>query len=180
MISPYNGFHANINLDWFQGSDELPEINYEPFYWYVFALQGRSGEAITTYHVCDASQMKEWVLDFDAPQGNDHQDHHDWRGEIQVNGRSGYFRWGDEPVGEDRPNRHITLRNVNQLFQGAEVSTSPAKDTGDIKDDTTRREVTTTRVVRDTALARRVKAFHNHECQLCGKTLLIERKDLAH
>ncbi len=47
--------------------------------------------------------MRDCVLQFSAPKGNDHRDHSDWlanihidinlRNEIQV-----YFRWDDEPL----------------------------------------------------------------------------------
>jgi hypothetical protein len=209
VIQPYNGFHANINLDWFTGSTDPPEINRETFYWYVFALREGQSSGISTYYICDYHQMREWVLDFDAPEGNDHQDHHDWRGEIQIlGGHSGYFRWGDEPQTQDRPERHITLRNVGEVAgeagaaagnedpasgtssgqrqtseeasdreakaSGRPFSTNQAKDIGEIDNSTARTEVTTTRVVRDTEMARRIKEHHDYKCQLCGETLELD------
>lgn len=34
-------------------------------------------------------------------------------------------------------------------------------------------EVTTSRVIRDTALSKRIKSLHNHECQVCGKFIAL-------
>lgn len=170
---------------------ERPEINREPFHWYVFALRGQEDEGIGTYHVCDFLDMKSYVLDFDAPEGDDHRDHHDWRGEIQILGpETGYFRWGDEPTGEQRPGRQVQLRNIGVVANGS-ATTSPgrgdssddnssrpvASDTGEIEGENRRMKVTTTRVVRDTRLARWVKEHHNHECQLCGDTLHISEDE---
>lgn len=178
VIHPYNGFHANINLDWFEGSSEPPEINYETFYWYVFALRGSNASKVATYHICDYHQMKEWVLDFDAPQGDDHRDHHDWRGEIHIEGqREGYFRWGDEPVDERRLGRSIRLRNIAQIAVGSRIGEEPAQDTGNLAEAAQRTEITTTRIIRDTALARRVKRLHDWECQLCGETVRLGEGD---
>jgi 5-methylcytosine-specific restriction endonuclease McrA len=198
VVQPFNGFHANINLDWFEGSDERPEIQREPFYWYVFALRGQSGEEVETYHVCDFLSLKSYVLDFEAPEGDDHRDHHDWRGEIQELGPdTGYFRWGDEPTDEQRLGRQVQLRNIEVATGDVSPTTSGhrtpsdneesaherASDTGEIQDENRRRKVTTSRVVRDTSLARDVKEHHNHECQLCGNTLHLsgdERYAEAH
>jgi len=36
-----------------------------------------------------------------------------------------------------------------------------------------RAETTTYRILRDTALARKIKEIHNHKCQLCGNTIKI-------
>jgi predicted restriction endonuclease len=34
-------------------------------------------------------------------------------------------------------------------------------------------ETTISRIVRDTHLAKRVKELHNHECQICGHTIIL-------
>ena len=64
--------------------------------------------------------MREWVLEFEAPKGSDHMDHHDWRGEIEYLGdppySKGYFRWGDEPKGENRETRFINLNNISGIL----------------------------------------------------------------
>lgn len=43
----------------------------------------------------------------------------------------------------------------------------------DIKVPPDRKEMTTSRIIRDTVLARRIKQLHNYECQLCGHTILL-------
>lgn len=167
VIHPYNGFHANINLDWFDGSTAPPKINYESFFWYVFALRGER-DTIVTYHICDYHQVRDWVLEFDAPMGNNHQDHHDWRGEIQIlEDQTGYFRWGDEPNGEERPSRYIKLRNIVDVVSESSDA-GAAHDAGEISSPD-RRDFTVSRIVRDTALSREIKRLHNYRCQVCGK-----------
>lgn len=65
--------------------------------------------------------MREWVLSFDAPLGNDHRDHNDWRADIRVfvgDGaeETGYFRWGDEAVDSTAlASRVISLDNVTTI-----------------------------------------------------------------
>ena len=74
-----------------------------PFYWCVFAIPARRRYRADHYFVCDCLQMREWVLAFAAPLGNDHRDHSPWRCDLRLysDERSGYFRWGDEPPGRD-------------------------------------------------------------------------------
>lgn len=109
-----------INLAWFSGSLEPPTIN-GPFDWYAFALPRRSWGTRDHYFVCDYLQLREWVLDFAAPLGNDHRHHKHWRSDVRVmrgdpEERTGYFRWGDEPVGAvNRPSRVIELDNAVTL-----------------------------------------------------------------
>jgi hypothetical protein len=69
--------------------------------------------------------MRDWVLDFDAPLGRDYREQRFWRADVRVyrddgTEKTGYFRWGDEPVGADpRPNRVITLDNVATVAEPA-------------------------------------------------------------
>lgn len=43
----------------------------------------------------------------------------------------------------------------------------------DIGPPTGRMEITVSRIIRNTALAVRAKQLHNHECQICGQTILL-------
>lgn len=43
----------------------------------------------------------------------------------------------------------------------------------DIQPPAERLETITSRIIRDTSLSRRIKHLHNHECQLCGHTILL-------
>lgn len=123
-IQPYNGFHLKINLDWFEGSEEPPRINQEPFYWYVFALAEAPPSPITHYFICSYHQLREFVLDFDAPLGDDHRDHSDWHGRIDHLGEEeGLFVWGDEEPSELDESRVIPLNNVQQIARGDDVNT---------------------------------------------------------
>ena len=119
VIHPWNGFFAKINLSWLEGSTNLPEINRGEFYWYVFALEGETTGQVSYYYICDYMQLREFVMDFDAPKRNAHQDHADWRGEIHLLGeRQGYFRWGDEDSAKlDRPWRIIELNNLSSYLR---------------------------------------------------------------
>ena len=62
-------------------------------------------------------------------------------------------------------------KRVAQFF-GSPQSTPLAEDI-DEPDRTESHLVTTYRVLRDTALARRIKADHDHKCQICGKRILL-------
>jgi hypothetical protein len=132
-IHHFSGWHVPINLTWFQGAIDPPMINGSPFYWYAFALPPRGPGQPPHYFICDYLQMREWVLDFDAPRGVSHQDHRDWRADLRVyssiNGEhEGYFRWGDEAVDEARrPGRVFELDNIATVLEpippGARVGT---------------------------------------------------------
>lgn len=116
VIAPFDGFFANISLDWFQGADALPKIQRSEFYWYVFALGSAGGNNISDYFICNYKRMKKWVLDFEPISSNDHRDHHDWRGEIKILGANqGYFRWGDESPELRKNNRFIKLNNIDEI-----------------------------------------------------------------
>lgn len=43
----------------------------------------------------------------------------------------------------------------------------------DISAPADRRETTTSRIIRDTALSNRIKQLHNFECQICGHTIVL-------
>lgn len=114
-IHHFSGWHVKIDLGWFDGGYEEPQVHGHPFYWYVFAIPARYGRGRDHYLVCDYLQMRTWVLDFTAPLGRDHRDHADWRADVHVysDEREGYFRWGDEPVGQRKdPDRVFALDNV--------------------------------------------------------------------
>jgi hypothetical protein len=119
-----------INLAWFAGSFDSPQINRHPFHWYVFAVPRRAGLRSSHYFVCDYLQMRDWVLDFAAPLGRDHQDHNAWRADLRIFTdepleRTGYFRWGDEPVGSTAlPARVFELGNALTL---AEAGLTPQR-----------------------------------------------------
>lgn len=120
-IHHFDGWYVPINLRWFDGSLEPPEIHRRPFHWYVFAIPRRGGMRRDHYFVCDYLQIREWVLSFDAPLGRDHRDHRTWRADLRVFvddplERNGYFRWGDEPVGSTAiPGRVFELDNAATL-----------------------------------------------------------------
>lgn len=121
VIHHFSGWHPPINLGWFHGGYDQPAINGLPFYWYVFAIPRFNRYAREHYLICDFIQMRQWVLDFAAPLGDDHRDHKDWRADLRIytDGgleREGYFRWGDEAVTSDPdPERVFELDNVGTL-----------------------------------------------------------------
>ena len=124
-IHHYDGWYVPINLGWFNGGFEEPIINKFPFYWYVFAIPKRNRYLADHYFVCDYLQMRDWVLDFTAPLGNDHRDHSNWRADLRLYSSTetehqGYFRWGDEsPGNNERLGRVFSLDNI------ATVAVSP-------------------------------------------------------
>lgn len=128
VVHHWSGWHPLINLDWFHGSLDPPSIHGNRFHWYVFAVPRlTSYRTQDHYFICDYLQMREWVLDFDAPLGNWHRDHRDWRADVRVflDGGledTGYFRWGDEPVREcTKPDRVISVDNVATVAEAAVV-----------------------------------------------------------
>lgn len=125
-IHHFDGWYVPINLAWFAGGFDPPMINRHPFHWYVFAIPRRTGLASEHYLICDYLQVRDWVLDFDAPLGRDHRDHGNWRADLRIvseDQRIGYFRWGDESVGSTpRPNRVFELDNASTLPEAPLVS----------------------------------------------------------
>jgi hypothetical protein len=121
VIQPFDGFKAKINKNWFSGSDEPPKIKGTLFYWYVFAVGSPS--RVKSYFVCNYQQVREWVLEFEGPMGNDHRDHEDWRGviEFEEGDSTGYFRWGDEDKDDFQDTRPVKLRNIRELVDGQEA-----------------------------------------------------------
>jgi hypothetical protein len=107
-----------INLTWFAGSLDAPAVNGSTFHWYVFAIPKRNRYRADHYVICDYLQVRDWVLDFDAPLGNDHRDHKNWRADLRIfvgqpSEEQGYFRWGDETTtANDRPGRVFALDNL--------------------------------------------------------------------
>lgn len=127
-IHHYDGWYVPINLDWFEdGCFDPPEIHGEPFHWYVFAIPRRGPLSRAHYFICDYLQVRDWVRDFEAPLGRDHRDHRNWRADLRVlpddrEERTGYFRWGDEPVGSTpRPSRVFELDNAATLAEANRV-----------------------------------------------------------
>ena len=124
-IHHYDGWYVPIDLNWFDGGFDQPMINRSPFYWYVFAIPKRNRYLAEQYFVCDYLQMRDWVLDFTAPLGNDHRDHSNWRADLRLYSSTetehqGYFRWGDEsPGNNERLGRVFSLDNI------ATVAVSP-------------------------------------------------------
>lgn len=122
-IHHYDGWYVPINLSWFSGSFDQPEIHSQAFYWYVFAIPHRGNLERSHYLICDYLQVREWVLSFKAPRGRDHRDHKNWRADLRIlagdpEEQSGYFRWGDEPVElEPHPSRVFALDNAMSLAE---------------------------------------------------------------
>jgi len=135
IIAPFNGYFTNISLDWFAGSTEPPSIQNEPFHWYVFAFIGET-EAEDNYFICSYQRLRAWVLEFDAPAGNDHRDHHDWRCDFKFPEQGHpWFYWGDDsseaPVNKAR---EVQLNNVIEVleeeFEGQPGALDPMSDEG--------------------------------------------------
>lgn len=173
VIQPFNGFNANISLNWSDGSLEQPKINRGEFYWYVFAIMETRGKKISHYFICDYLRLREWVLEFNAPLGNDHRDHNDWRGMIEINksvtGEAGYFRWGDEPKDEHRESRIIKVNNIEELLQEEVYINLP----GEIDDPSLYREGSVKTVSvdiyeRDSKARRACIENYGYDCQVCG------------
>jgi hypothetical protein len=55
----------------------------------------------------------------------------------------------------------------------AALELQPPPLVSDIAEPAQRQELVVYRILRDTALARRVKALHNNECQICGHTIVL-------
>jgi hypothetical protein len=127
VIHTWQGHYAPINLLWFEGRDDLPVINRGEFEWYAFAIDSRLGFSRQHYWLCSYSQMKEWVLSFDSPSGNDHRDHNKWRCAIDFRDETdevakAYFRWGDEsPEGPFYSDRLISLNNAAEILGCSEI-----------------------------------------------------------
>ena len=61
---------------------------------------------------------------------------------------------------------------LEQLLGDTFAPTTPtASDVADVKPE--RAATTTYRILRDTALARRVKVLHKYQCQICGHTIML-------
>lgn len=133
VIHHFSGWHVPIELSWFTGSFEQPEVNGGKFHWYAFAIPHFARYRADHYFLCDFLQMREWVLDFSAPLGNAYRDQKYWRADLQLYSdpkteRTGYFRWGDETPGvDDKPHRVFSIDNVATVVEpppvGAHVGT---------------------------------------------------------
>ncbi len=120
-IHHFDGWFVPIELSWFENSFVQPKINSQEFYWYAFAIPRRSRYLKDHYFICDYLQMREWVLSFAAPLGNNHRSHKNWRADLRLYQdanfeRNGYFRWGDEPPGADNlPGRVFSTDNISSI-----------------------------------------------------------------
>jgi len=115
VIQRFSGWHVPVSLGWFSGGYDQPVISKTAFYWYVFAIPNLGRYQADHYFICDYLQMRDWVLAFTAPLGNDHRDHPDWRADLQLypGENAGYFRWGDEPMGlGEQPGRVFEADNL--------------------------------------------------------------------
>jgi hypothetical protein len=112
-----DGWYVPINRAWFAGSADPPRINDGWFNWYVLAI-GETARRCAHYLICDFRQMREWVLDFTAPKGDDHRDHKPWRAGLRVlpgATNQAYFRWGDEDENDfTRPNRVVAHSSASK------------------------------------------------------------------
>ncbi|MER6946539.1 HNH endonuclease [Nonomuraea sp. NPDC000554] len=84
----------------------------------------------------------------------------------------------------------IVLRLLEKYFQGADhdalltaVGLSSATDAevplSDGSPTPQRRQLTTTRIIRDSALAQQIKDLHGHHCQICGTRLRLPNSSYA-
>jgi len=118
IIAPFSGFFVNIDTNWFTEGTDLPIISGGPFHWVFFSICAHGQNEITDYYICDYLKLRSFVLSFNS-EVNDHRDHKDWRGQINVESPNlGYFRWGDEEK-NDRSieDRFITLNNISDLIE---------------------------------------------------------------
>jgi len=112
IMYPRDGFYVQINKNWFRGSEAMPNINGTDFYYYFFVID----EYRKQYFICEYNLIRKFVLDFQAPKGNDHHNQTRWRGNIEVlETNRGYFRWGDERFGEKRASRFIKINNFLEV-----------------------------------------------------------------
>jgi len=121
VILRFSGWHVPVNLLWFAGGDDPPDIQRGRFELYVFYIPAYSYFAREHYLVVDVHQMRQWVAEFNAPLGNDYQDQRTWRADLRrIPGdrdeHRAYFRWGDEPM-DLQPflSRVVRLDNVAEL-----------------------------------------------------------------
>jgi hypothetical protein len=129
----HSGWATQINQKWFEGSYAPPEINGSPFHWYVYPIRALGRWRGDHYYICDYLQMREWVLEFAAPQGKTYRDQARWRADLRplpldAEERRGYFRWGDEPIDYcESLQRVIPLDNIGAV---AEARTLPQRPVG--------------------------------------------------
>ena len=173
VIVPFNGFYTNISLSWFDGSLEKPKISGGDFFWYVFALKESGADTISHYFICDYHRLRKWVLDFGAPQGNDHKDHHDWRGSIEiartVKGFIGHFRWGDEPIGENKESRIVKLNNIDELFSESVFISHPEEiEDPNLYLEGAVKKVSVNIYERDSTARKACIEHYGLDCMICG------------
>ena len=72
---------------------------------------------------------------------------------------------------DEYPNDSRLVKHLDQLLVTAAPRTRQACDVSDVPPE--RAETTTYRILRDTALARRVKVIHDDECQISGQPIVL-------
>jgi len=120
VIHRFRGWHVPVNLSWFQGGFDPPSINGNPFYWYVFGIPHQNRYLNDHYFIYDYLQMREWVLNFSAPLGNNHQGERRWLADLWLfaepdGEKIGYFRWLEESRDTNRPGRVFQLDNLETV-----------------------------------------------------------------
>jgi hypothetical protein len=161
VVSFFSGWHVPINLDWFHGSYDQPQIQGSSFYWYAFAIPTLGRLKRPHYLICDYLQMREWVLEFEAPLGRDHRDHYRWRADILVDRgvsqeTQAYFRWGDEPKGQWAFLSRVVLLDNIAVVANQKLLTTLGKQVGAVSP------------TGESEAHRRLKLFIAREPQLIG------------
>ena len=54
LVPARDGYYLNVQLGWFRGANDLPEISGGPVHFYVFVLKGLPRR----YFICDWLQMR--------------------------------------------------------------------------------------------------------------------------
>jgi hypothetical protein len=129
-IHVFNGYHLPIRLEWFSGGTDKPVINRTEFDYYVFAIEPRKDVPNPHYFIADYLSVRQWVLEFDAPLGNNWETQSHWMANIRTfSDGTGYFRWGDEPTNDYlNPSRLLALDNVGSIESSQPTVGSTASD----------------------------------------------------
>jgi hypothetical protein len=131
-IHQFNGYHLPIRQEWFNGDSPKPKINNGEFDYYALAIEPRRIDPQPHYLLVHYLTVRQWVLEFDAPLGNDWRHQKTWMGNVTLlSDGIGYFRWGDEPIGDfGRLSRALALDNVLSVTPPSSVfngSVPPSK-----------------------------------------------------
>jgi len=118
VIYHRDGWYTKINLSWFKETFDKPVFWSSPFDYYAFAIPPKKSPRDTAqYLIVDYLQVRDWVLEFEAPLGNTYQDRSAWRADIHIvpEGDRAYFLWADESEFEF-PSRWVVLDNASTAF----------------------------------------------------------------